>query len=49
MVPWPGWGHQLIGDVAYAIADDYTVYMVVRDPAAQALVRHWEREEKDGE
>lgn len=31
LLAWPGWGHPLIADVARAVADDYLVFMVVRD------------------
>jgi agmatine/peptidylarginine deiminase len=36
LLPWPGWGHQLIGDVAYAIAEDDPVFMIVRDASHEA-------------
>ncbi|MBN2017426.1 MAG: agmatine deiminase family protein [Candidatus Cloacimonetes bacterium] len=29
ILAWPGWGNEIIGDIAYAVADDYKVYMVV--------------------
>jgi agmatine/peptidylarginine deiminase len=36
ILAWSGWGLDLIGDIAYAIAVDDMVYMVVHDAGAQA-------------
>jgi agmatine/peptidylarginine deiminase len=36
LLPWPYWGQELIASVARAVADDYRVYMVVRDASGEA-------------